>query len=196
MKRWLIVVVATVVLTAAACDLSQYVPPPPHSLGWARDKAEDVRDAELSEGELQVIYGCRLDDEGRIVSHEDSCFTFHFGDGYAGLLVRVDYDGTTFSQAAPAAPEWETVPRYDDAESWINAGDAAALDEGLNEEDIDVRLLTVTADFNDQSEGVDNYALLWYYAEDEYGGLEKTAEIWLDADTDDVLQVDVYPPAG
>jgi len=193
MKRFNFIVLAAL-LIVAACDLSVYTPPPTHSLGWARIKAENVRDAELSEGELQVIYGSHLDEDGHVVSDEDSFFTFHFGEGYNGLMVRVDYDGLTHAQPAPSSPDWETIPRYDDASPWIDAGDTAALDEGLEEDDIDVRLLTVTADFNDQTAGVDNYALLWYYYEDEDGYLTKTAEIWLDADSDDVLQIDVYPP--
>jgi hypothetical protein len=192
-KALLIVMFAALVLTAS-CDLSDYLPPPPHSLGWAMDLAEDVRDAELEDGELRLILGDRLSSGGQIVSEDDSHFTFFYGDGVDGLQVRVDYGGEARGHILPDSPGWGDIPEYSSAGSWITRGDAEALDEGLEETDIDVRRLTVTEDFADAVDGVENLVFLVYYSEDDEGEQTKTAEIWLDADELTLLDIEVYPP--
>lgn len=196
MTRLLRIVALTIVLVllTTGCDIITPDPPTPQGLAWARERAESARNEELPDGVLRLIMGDRLNSSGRVVDAADSRFIFFYGDGAAAVLIAVDFQGDTHCHHLPDATIWGTIPRYSSARPWVEAADNAAVNAGLDSELIDVRRLTVSRDYTDNTPDVDNYALLQYYSEDDEGDQTRRAVIWLDADTSAVLYVEVYPP--
>jgi hypothetical protein len=101
---------------------------PELSLGWARLLAEEVRDAEIPEGELTYVFAGYVDEDGLIVD-EDSYHEFFFTESVypadvSGLWVIVYYSGET--DHCWEFCDFDTpLPTISDAGPWIMTADDA-----------------------------------------------------------------------
>jgi hypothetical protein len=161
-----------------------------HSLGWGRNLADDVRDAELPDGSLYNIACIDVTDDGE--PEENLPWQFYYAELPGGpdedvLIVVVQYDGSTDTQ-------WDTdsglppvgLPDYDDAGPWVEAAAEALADEGYP--DWLPRSLAVEPYDGDDFPGTENWAVIVFVPEDFQG----QANVFVDADTNEVLDVEVF----
>lgn len=166
---------------------SQY---PERSLGWAYEIAEGVRDAEFPDGELIQIYGVHLDGEGLIeeqvlVQYEDPVWGFYFenDEDTTAFEVVVHPDGSTDSGEVDYS--LFTIPVYYDASEWVHIADDTVMDQEGPDWDSTFRMLAVMREPYDEG---DNVAWILYL----YPDLQLAADVYLNADTNEVLHWNVY----
>ncbi len=162
------------------------------SLGWAKGKANTVRNAELPDGVLRSL-GCRgPNTDGNLSSRTGSAWFFLYGDGRFALLVSVDREGNTESTPYYDQEAMGEILAYDDAKPWIVAANAAVLGIGITADDYEWRELFVSHDVEDEYADTDNTAWVYYaktVGEGDDEEVEEVAEVLLDADTNAVLSV-------
>jgi hypothetical protein len=163
-----------------------------HSLGWGRNLADAVRDTELPDGLLYNIACVDVTDDGE--PEENLPWQFYYaelpgGDDEDVLIVVVQYDGSTdtFWETDSSLPP-DGLPDYDDAGPWVEAAADALADEGYP--DWIPRSLAVEPYDEDDFPGTENWAVLVFVPEDFQG----QANIAVDADTNEVLEVDIFLP--
>jgi hypothetical protein len=109
-----------------------------HGLAWALDKADPIRDAELPDALLHIIFANDLDADGELTDDAEAFWHFTYVDSETtdelnGLDVTVYFNGLTtnsFNTYALTIP----LPAYTTADVWIEAADAALPDEAsINE---------------------------------------------------------------
>jgi hypothetical protein len=170
-----------------------------HGLGWAMDIADPVRDSELPSGELFWILNDNITDGGEI--DDTGVWVFLYADRDVLLAdefvgVYVFYDGSTIFydeddlEGQGYDPSiWDgldDIPGYRDAEPWVTAADEALADNG--DPEWAQRVLNVFSRTDEDFPGTDNLALFMYIDE----GHMPVAIIYVDADTDDVLEVSIF----
>ena len=158
------------------------------NLGWALNIAHGVRNAELPGAQLVEILGFP-DVSGRITKQEPTTdWTFYYLRGtdpnYEYLAVTVACDGSTFSFDPGGAITFTDIPDYADAAGWI-----ALADQQTQAITFYYRSVQVFADEDDGYPTADTLAYV-YYNDETY---DNVAYVLLDADTSDVLQVELNP---
>jgi hypothetical protein len=158
------------------------------NLGWALNIAHGVRDSELPGARLVEILGFP-DVSGRITKEEPTNdWSFYYFRGtdpdYEYLAVTVYCDGTTFSFDPGGAITFTGIPDYTDAAGWIAQADQET--QGLS---FYYRAVQVFADEDDGYPTADTVAFVSY--DDE--GYDKVAYVVFDADTSDLLDVELNP---
>ncbi|MFO8183101.1 MAG: hypothetical protein R6U39_02900 [Candidatus Aegiribacteria sp.] len=108
--------------------------PDEHSIGWARNLADPVRDLELPDGVLFMISCIDINDEGQ----PENLIPWQFyytepSDSSDVLIVMVQYTGTTnhFWEDDTSVPISE-LPDYDDAGPWVNSA-RAGMGQGYSD---------------------------------------------------------------
>jgi len=190
-KRFILISLLLVVLLLLGCDLViKYNES--GSLGWARVKANTVRNSKLPDGVLRSL-GCRgPDTDGNLSDRDGSAWFFLYGDDRFALLVSVDREGNTESTPYYDHEENGVIPAYDDAEPWIIAANTAVLGIGITAEDYEWRELFVSHDVEEDYVDTENTAWVYYartVGEGDDEEVEEVAEVLLDADTNAVLSV-------
>lgn len=160
-----------------------------HSLGWGRDLADGVRDTDMPDGVLYNIACAYVTADGE--PEENFPWQFYYAELPGGpdedvLIVLVQYDGSTYTL-------WETdsslplagLPDYDDAGPWVEAAADALADEGYPDW-LPMSLFVEPYD-GDDFPGTVNWAILTFVPED----LQREAIVLVDADTNEVLDVEV-----
>jgi hypothetical protein len=158
-----------------------------YSLGWGRNLANPVRDAQLPDGVLFMITCINIDDEGLL--EFGMPWQFYYAepnDPDSLLIVMVQYIGTTnhFWEDSTSIPVAE-LPDYDDAGTWL---DAARDSMGAAYEDWEEYALTVNANPYAQFPWVSNVAILQFMSADT----TEQASVVLDADENQVLMIIDY----
>jgi len=163
-----------------------------HSLGWGRNLADAVRDAELPDGTLYNIACIDVTDDGE--PEENLPWQFYYAELPGGpdedvLIVIVQYDGSTDTQwETDSSLPPEALPDYDDAGPWVEAAADALADEGYP--DWIPRSMVVEPYDGDDFPGTDNWTALVFVPPDFQG----QANVVVDADTNEVLDVEVFLP--
>jgi hypothetical protein len=167
-----------------------------HGLGWAMDIADPIQDTELPDGSLVWICNNNITDTGEIDQSGAWLFIYTVLDVSAAerfLGVAVCYDGTTVVldeddlEDEGYYPEefegLEAIPSYRDAEPWVTAADGALDDYG----DLywTLRILNVFSDL----EGFPDAGNIAYFIYVDTDNSRTVAHVWLDADTNEVLDV-------
>jgi hypothetical protein len=168
-------------------------------LGWAMDIADPIQDTELPGGSLVWICNNNITDTGEIDQTSLWLFIYTMLDVSAAerfLGVAVYYDGSTvvldeddLEDEGYYPDEFEgleEIPSYRDAEPWVTAAEEA-LDE-YGDLYWTQRVLNVFSDLEDFPDA-GNIAFFMYIDADNY---KTVALVWVDADTNEVLDVVVY----
>ncbi|KPJ71212.1 hypothetical protein AMJ52_08815 [candidate division TA06 bacterium DG_78] len=158
-----------------------------HSLGWALDIANEVRDAKMPGAKLEEILGS-VDENGVITTSEETNeWTFNYylqrGENYDGLGVTVYYNGSTFSWDHGSLYNVEILS-YEDAKPWVQKADGE-----VGNIKFAYRSVQVMADYDDIYADVDITVYVYYNTPD--GDL--VAYVILDADTKDIIFVELAP---
>jgi hypothetical protein len=168
-------------------------------LGWAMDIAEPIRDTELPGGSLIWILNDNITDSGEIDQTGLWALLYVDRDVLAAdefIGVFVYYDGTTIVLDEDDLEDegydigelsvLEDVPSYRDAEPWVTAAEEAL--DGYGDLGWTQRVLNVFAD-NESYSGTDNIAFFMYI---DAEGCQTVALVWVDADTNEMLEVVVF----
>ncbi|MBD3398887.1 MAG: hypothetical protein GF399_00980 [Candidatus Coatesbacteria bacterium] len=141
-----------------------------HGLAWALDKADPIRDAEMPDALLHIIFANALDGDGQLTDDAEAFWHFTYVDSETadelnGLDVTVYCNGLTtnsFNTYELTIP----LPAYTTAYGWIEAADAALPDEvSINER----QLLVVPNYLAEWFEVSDNLAYVLYRGGDDEG---------------------------
>lgn len=158
------------------------------NLGWALSIAHGVRNAELAGAQLVEILGFP-DGSGRITKEDPTRdWSFYYFRGtdpdYEYLAVTVYCDGSTFSWDPGNAITYTGIMDYVDAAGWIALADQET--QGIS---FYYRSVQVFADEGDDYPTADTVALVYYNDET----FDNVAYVVFDADTSDLLQVELNP---
>jgi len=114
---------AVVILIGCGSDPTGTLLPNEHSLGWALNLANPVRDSEFPDGKLFMVSCIDINDEGESESAIPWQFYYaELSDSSNVLVVFVQYIGTTnFLWEDSTSVPLGQLPEYDDAGPWLDA---------------------------------------------------------------------------